>query len=240
MPTPPSPRKRAKTGGRVAQVTPDRIIDAGRRIGLPELSIQGVAAALGVSSAAIYRHVPSRLALERLVGEAILADLALVDDPAEPVAAHLVGLAVRLRAFALAHPGTAGYLQRMFPRGTSGTRLLAAEVAALGRRGYDPSASVVLASAVATISLGLIAAEEARETLAVTDPDAVEAETRETLSVIAADPVLSAAHAGLPDVTPDEFFRVLVTTFVDGLLARLPPGRPAVDVLREPQRPDPR
>ncbi|SHG81696.1 TetR/AcrR family transcriptional regulator [Streptoalloteichus hindustanus] len=231
MPPSPDRPRRAKTGGRTAQVSLDLIVDAGRRIGLPELSVQSVAAALGVSGAAVYRHVPSRLALERLVGEAILDELTLTDDPAEPVAAHLVRFATELRHFTLAHPGTAGYLQRMFPRGTSGTRLLTAEVAALGRRGYDPAAAVVLTSAVATIALGLADAEEARAALAASDPHAVEVEARAVSAAIDAVPLLRTAQAALPAVTSEEYFRVLLSAVVDGLVGRLPAGRPLDEVL---------
>ncbi|WP_345388268.1 helix-turn-helix domain-containing protein [Nonomuraea salmonea] len=74
-----------RTGGRPASFTVADVIAAGKRIGLNELTMQRVADALGVTTAAIYRHVPSRSALETLVGEAILGELRLTDDPAQPL-----------------------------------------------------------------------------------------------------------------------------------------------------------
>ncbi|MBW4718337.1 TetR/AcrR family transcriptional regulator [Saccharothrix obliqua] len=193
------PPNRVKTGGRTALVSPGSIVEAGRRIGLADLSVQAVAHELGVSTTAVYRRVPSRDALETLVGESILADLEPVDVPGEPVAEHLLRFAGRLREFALAHRGVAAYLLRAFPRGPSGGRLLAAEVAALGRRGYPPDAAAVLAGAVAAIALGLVAGEEVR---------------------------VSGEMAGVPPgMGAERYFRLLVTSAVDGLLTRLPPGR---------------
>ena len=47
----------------------------GRDLGMRRLSINGVAARLGVSATALYRHVEGRWELERLVGESLLAEL---------------------------------------------------------------------------------------------------------------------------------------------------------------------
>ncbi|MEV6522725.1 TetR/AcrR family transcriptional regulator [Longispora sp. NPDC051575] len=227
-----------KSGGRTATFAMEDVVAAGVRIGLANLTVQGVARALGVSSAAIYRHVPGRLALERLVGETILADLDLPDDPALPARAHLLAFAVDLRRFALAHPGTAGYLQRLFPRGPSGGRLLEAQIAALGPRGFDPAAATVLCSSTAMIALGLTANDEARAAQTADDPAGTEAEIQEALALLAASPVLREAHLALPRLTPDEYFAVLMGAVVDGLLLNLPPGRPVAALTGTPHRED--
>ncbi|MEV4219190.1 TetR/AcrR family transcriptional regulator [Nonomuraea sp. NPDC049725] len=209
-----------RTGGRTAMFTLDDVVEAGMRIGLVELTMQKVADALGVTTAAVYRHVPSRSALESLVGEAILAKLELVDDPAEPAAAHLVSFASQLRRFTLGHPGTALYFQRLFPRGASGVRLLEHQIAALGRRGYDPSAATVLSSAIATITLGVTVGEQERAAL-LESPAADEA-----MAAIAGSDLLRQAAAGIPAHTPEDYFVLMITATAEGLVAQLPPGRP--------------
>ncbi|MFD1935699.1 MULTISPECIES: TetR/AcrR family transcriptional regulator [Nonomuraea] len=209
-----------KTGGRTAAFTLRDVVRAGTRIGLAELTVQGVADALGVTTAAVYRRVPSRSALESLVGEAILEDLILVDDPAEPTVAHLVGFAAQLRRFTLGRPGTAQYLQRLFPRGPSGIRLLEHQITALGRRGYDPAAATVLSSAIATITLGVTVAEQERA--AHLDSET----TDEALAAMAGSALVRQAQAGIPAHTPEDFFVLMLTAAAEGLVARLPPGRP--------------
>ncbi|WP_049567169.1 TetR/AcrR family transcriptional regulator [Nonomuraea sp. SBT364] len=209
-----------RTGGRTAMFTLHDVVEAGMRIGLVELTMQKVADALGVTTAAVYRHVPSRSALESLVGEAILAELELVDDPAEPAAAHLVSFAAQLRRFTLGHPGTARYFLRLFPRGASGIRLLEQQITALGRRGYDPAAATVLSSAIATITLGVTVAEQERAAL---HGSAAEAEA---LAAMAASDLLLQATAGIPAHTPEDYFVLLITATAEGLVAQLPPGRP--------------
>ncbi|NRQ39484.1 TetR/AcrR family transcriptional regulator [Nonomuraea sp. NN258] len=211
-----------KTGGRTAGFVLRDVIRAGTRIGLAELTVQGVADALGVTTAAIYRHVPSRSRLESLVGEAILEDLTLVDDPAEPAVAHLVGFAAQLRRFTLAHPGTAEYLQRLFPRGASGVRLLEHQINALCRRGYDPAAATVLSSAIATITLGVTIAEQERA--AHLEPQAAE----EAMAAMTGSPLLRQALAGIPPHTPEDYFVTLLTATAEGLVATFPPGAPLV------------
>ncbi|MGW0809061.1 TetR/AcrR family transcriptional regulator C-terminal domain-containing protein [Nonomuraea sp. NPDC002799] len=196
------------------------MIETGTRIGLVELSVQSVAHALGVTAAAIYRHVPSRSVLERLVGEAVLEKLTLVDDPAEPTVAHLVGFAAQLRRFTLGHPGTAQYMQRLFPRGPSGVRLLEHQITALGRRGYDPPAAVVLSSSIATMTIGATVAEQERATLF--DTPAVE----EAHAAMANSALLRQANAGIPAHTPEDYFVFMLNAAAEGLVAQLPPGRP--------------
>ncbi|WP_344861852.1 hypothetical protein [Amycolatopsis ultiminotia] len=48
--------------------------------------------------------------LERLVGESILADLVLVDDPVHDTVQHLLSVGPQLQSFVLRHPGLAVYL----------------------------------------------------------------------------------------------------------------------------------
>lgn len=134
----------------------------GLRLGLRDLTVPAVAAELGVTAAALYRHVDGKFGLETLIGERILADLRLVDDPEHDIAQHLLSSAAQLREFLLAHPGMAGYVQVLFPRGPAGEALIAAEVSSLVERGCTPDAAVMACTTVALIVISLAAAEENR------------------------------------------------------------------------------
>ncbi|MFI6535261.1 TetR/AcrR family transcriptional regulator [Nonomuraea sp. NPDC050547] len=219
-----------RTGGRTATFSHEDVVAAGVRIGLHELTVQAVAEALGVTPTAVYRHVPSRAALETLVGEAILNELTLHDDPERPTAAHLVAFGRQLRRFTLAHPGTAQYLQRLFPRGPSGVRLLETQIRALAGRGYAPAAATVLSSAVATVTIGIVAAEQAQDAQARLDPPGTEENTREALAAMAGSPLVRAASLGIPAHTADDYFELVLTSLAEGLVAKLPPGRDVADL----------
>lgn len=216
-----------RIGGRPRHIGTADIVRAGRELGLRELSLSAVAAKLGVSPAALYRHVDGRWGLERLVGESILADLELPDDPAHDPAAHLLSAGMQLRAFILRHPGLAVYVQTLFPRGEGGRRLLAAEADALVRRGYGEDAAIVLVSAVASIAIGYAAAEDAQRERA----DGLDEQRRGSLAEVLADARLGPAHRALPEITADEYVRLWLGAAIRGFVEAAPPGRPAEDVL---------
>jgi hypothetical protein len=78
------------------------------------------------------------------------------------VKGHLLSFAQQLRAYVLEHPGRAQYLQSLFPRGAAGIRLQRDAIEALGRRGYSPTAAVVLSGAVASLAINFTAAPPGR------------------------------------------------------------------------------
>lgn len=198
---------------------------------MARLSVAAVAADLGVSTTALYRHVRGRWELERLVGESVLAELELRDDPTRDTDAHLLSFGGQLRTFVLAHHGLAAYLQALFPRGDAGKHLLAGEVAALERRGYATDVAIVLSGAVATLAIASAVTEErAAEAAASSGYDA---ERDAVVAQLAADGRLGAAHAALPQVTPGAFARLVLTAAIRGLVAVAPPGRPVADVVAE-------
>lgn len=221
---------RPKTGGRQAQITLEDIEREGVRLGMAKLTVNGVASALGVTPTALYRHVDGKLGLEALVGEAILQDLHLADDPDHGVLVHLLSFAHQLRAFVLDHPGMAAYLQSLFPRGASGIRLQRAEIDALGRRGYSPAAAVVMSGAVASLAINFTAAEE--RFLPYHDgPHRRELE--KVYALLAQDEVLAATHAELPQINGEAYFRMVMTACIRGLIAAAPPGRPLMVILND-------
>ncbi|MGH8881833.1 MAG: TetR/AcrR family transcriptional regulator, partial [Stackebrandtia sp.] len=172
-----------------------------------------------------YRLVPGRVALERLIGEALLGRLRLADDPSMSTVEHLVDFAMRLRHFTLANPGTAAYAQHSFPRGPSGVTAMATEVTALTSRGYSPGAAIGLCGAVASLALGLLAAEDARLSRAANLDEAAQ-EAANASAAVLDDPVLRTAHFDTPALDAEEFFHLVISASVRGLIESLPPGRP--------------
>jgi AcrR family transcriptional regulator len=213
--------------GRPRQIDANDIARAGCELGMRNLSLKAVAAALGITPAALYRHVDGRWGLERLVGERMLEDLVIDDDPAHTTAQHLLALGLGLREFVLAHSGIAAYLQTLFPRGDAGRRLLAGEVRALTRRGYAPGAAVVVASAVAAMSIAYAAAEERQREHA----DGVEAQRLDAIAQLAGYADLGAAHASVPELDWADYVRLVLVAAIDGLLGAAPPGRPVAEIV---------
>jgi AcrR family transcriptional regulator len=226
------PTLTSRPGGRPPLITLDDVIAIGRDLGMRRLSINAVAARLGVTATALYRHVGSRWELERLVGESLLAELDLRDDPDADTEQHLLSFALQLQDFCAEHPGLASYLQVLFPRGYAGRQLVAAELEAISRRGYFGDTAVLLASVVATLVISLAAREESNAgatggehaTGFVAERDAVD-------DRLTADPQLGAAHIGATQVSNSEFVRLLLAASIRGLVAEIPPGRQVGEVV---------
>ncbi|MFJ3957938.1 TetR/AcrR family transcriptional regulator [Arthrobacter sp. NPDC090010] len=225
------PERSPRTGGRAPQISREDIVRAGRDLGLHRLSVKAVATQLGVTPTALYRHVEGRWGLERAVGESLLAELELVDDPVQSLEDHLLSFAWQLRVFTLANPGLAGYLQILFPRGDSGHRLLSAEVQALIRRGYSPEAALVVSGAVASLSMALTCSEEQSMKAESADLRGLDRERQATLARLSRDTGWGEAHATLPAVPRPDYVRLLLTVSIRGLVEAAPPGRSVPDVI---------
>ncbi|GAA0954733.1 TetR/AcrR family transcriptional regulator [Actinocorallia libanotica] len=219
-----APEPPVRRRGRARVVTVKEIVRVGRALGMRRLSVKAVAQELGVSGAAVYRHIEGRWELERLVGESMLAELELPDDPEEDTGRHLLSFALRLREFTLERPGLASYMQVLFPRGEDGMRLLHAEVEALRRRGYAPNAAVVLSSATASLAISLAASEESDAE--ARRGEGFARERRSSAERVLADERLGPAHAGLPEVSTPDFVRLLLSASIRGLVSAAPPGLP--------------
>jgi len=107
--------QRPATRGRPRTITPERIADAGIAIGLPSITFVGVAAALGVSHMALYKHVPSLEALKRLVAEEIFSRWQIPrarGSRREELKDYLFLFAASVADFVKAHPGVTPYVIR--------------------------------------------------------------------------------------------------------------------------------
>jgi len=107
--------KPVPTRGRPRTITPERIAGAGISMGLPGLTFVGVAAALGVSHMALYKHVPNLEALKRLVVAEIFRRWQIPElggGAYDGLESYLLAFTRSLRALVKAHPGLAPYLMR--------------------------------------------------------------------------------------------------------------------------------
>lgn len=222
----------ARVGGRPPLIAVSDIVAAGRELGMRQLSINAVAARLGVSATALYRHISGRWELERLVGESLLAELELTDDPARSVEEHLLAFGSSLHGYALAHPGLATYMQVLFPRGEAGDRLLADEIAALGRRGYPPDAAALLSSSVAVLAIGLAAQHELKAEARGSD-DGFVLERDAAAERLAGDAALGPVHTAGAQLRRPQYPELLMNALIRGLLTAAAPGRPITDIVAE-------
>lgn len=108
MTTAPEPPRR----GRPATITRELIVDAGIAMGLPDLTFVGLAARIGVSHMALYKHVPNLEALKLLVANAIFLRWNMPALEGEPLEHYLVAFSASLRALVWRHPGLAFYMIR--------------------------------------------------------------------------------------------------------------------------------
>ena len=108
-PQPPATRGRPRT------ITRERIVEAGIEIGLPSITFVGVAAALGISHMALYKHVANLDALKSMVAEEIFARWQIPRADAERrsgLKEYMIVFATSVRVFVKAHPGLTPYVIR--------------------------------------------------------------------------------------------------------------------------------
>ena len=166
--------------GRPRLITTERIVEAGKRITLPHLSIRGVAKELGVSEMSIYRIVGDLEGLRAVVAEGIVAGHVFPEPTATDPEDALVELAHTLRDFVMANPGIGQHLSKLAaPRHD---RLAEGQQAAFASRfGYPPAQASLLVSTVAENAIALAEInplshdDEARHTPLPTDAPTVRA-----------------------------------------------------------------
>lgn len=225
------PARVTRVGGRPPLIAVSDIVTAGRELGMRNLSVNAVAARLGVSATALYRHISGRWELERLVGESLLAELEFVDDPARSVEEHLLAFGVNLHRFTLSNPGLAAYMQVLFPRGEAGARLLADEIAALGRRGYAAEAAALLSSSVAVLAIGLAAQHELKAEASGGDEFVLERDA--AAERLAGDAELGPVHTAGAQLRSPQYLELLMNALIRGLLTSVAPGRAITDIVAD-------
>ncbi|PJX24107.1 TetR family transcriptional regulator [Advenella sp. S44] len=101
--------------GRPRIITPERIAEAGIKIGLADITFVGVAAELGVSHMALYKHVPNLQELKRIVAAEIFNRWQIPevgDGEYDGLESYLAAFTASLRTLVKTYPGLAPYLIR--------------------------------------------------------------------------------------------------------------------------------
>ena len=138
-------------------LTTQRVVEAALRMadegGLEALSLRRLAAALGVTPMAIYRHVRNKNHLFDLMADWLLEqlDLASADVPAWQE--RLRRLAASILAVLEAHPAAPMLLSRPFPS-PAALRVSEALLAILDRAGFGPKESMRLMQVTTGMILG--------------------------------------------------------------------------------------
>lgn len=129
--------------------------------GLAAVSMHAVAARLGVTAMALYRHVGTKAALLDGLVEVLLAELARTTAPARGWRAELVAFDRALRGVARRHPAAFPLLLQR-PAATVHARSVRDRIyAALAAAGVAPAHVVRVERLVSTLALGLAAGEVA-------------------------------------------------------------------------------
>lgn len=105
----------ARRRGRPPSITHERIADAGIAMGLRNITFVGLAAALGVSHMALYKHVSSLEALKQLVADEIVSRWQIPQASASQpldLPEYLALFSASVQGFVKAHPGVTPYVLR--------------------------------------------------------------------------------------------------------------------------------
>lgn len=140
-------------------LNPEVIVAAARRLGLANLSVAAVAQELSVSTAAIYRHIPSREALEIAVLNSYLEDFH-VSGPVTSTRGFLLDFSQRLFTLGANHPGLAQGLYRHSPQCQEVQRIDHEAATLLHAAGLPYDIAGVVVSTVALVSLSLTHADQ--------------------------------------------------------------------------------
>lgn len=120
MNSPVTPPATAPARGRPRSITRERIASAGIALGMADLTFVGVAAALGVSHMALYKHVPSLEELKYLVAEEIFSRWEIPraagadGQGVPPLETYLLVFSASVRELVKGHRGLTPYVLRRF------------------------------------------------------------------------------------------------------------------------------
>ena len=127
-----------QTSGRPRLIDLDMILEAALELGVDNLSMHAVARRLGVSVAALYRHVNSR---EALLDACIDAFCARIEMPSTNLAwsEHLHATGLAFRKALLAMPGMSAYGMKIGPTTPAAFTIIDSSLAVLLQAGFEPA-----------------------------------------------------------------------------------------------------
>ena len=129
--------------------------------GLEGLTMRRLADALQVQAPSLYWHFPGKQALLDDMADALLADVAVSNEPGNPYRATLRRIANELRVAFSTHRDGAQLFASSFVQRENGHRLAAAIVAALTQAGFDTPVAKKIEATLFQYVLGFVLAEQA-------------------------------------------------------------------------------
>jgi AcrR family transcriptional regulator len=175
---------------RSERLTRDEIVDAALAHAdagdLASLSARGLAAELGVTPMALYRHVRNKDEILTAVVDVLLERRGLPAWPSGDWRGWLEDLARSLRSLFLQHPVAIAVFTRQPVTTLAARRRLEVAVAVLGSVGFEPAAAVRVYAAVHTYTVGFCALEAARQAAARDLPPTGPDDVDEAAALIAA------------------------------------------------------
>jgi AcrR family transcriptional regulator len=139
-----------------------RLVD---RDGLDGVSMRRVAAAVGATPMALYRHVPSKAALLDGLVAAVFAQLEFPSDAAMPWAARLRATVRSLRRLLHAHPWLVAQILRGPVLGEGVFRASEGGLRVLGETGLPPETIAAVFRLLHSYTVGYVGMEIARRTV---------------------------------------------------------------------------
>jgi AcrR family transcriptional regulator len=159
-----------RTTGRAAPLDRQRIVGAALalmdRVGAEGLTARAVAAELGVTPMALYRHVPSMEALGIHVFERVISEARLLEVERETLEAFLVETFSRIYEAFVAHPGSLRLLSTPASLSSAAVDVMTRCMARLSAHGLDEARAVSVFHSLLAYTLGgalLTAALEERD-----------------------------------------------------------------------------
>jgi AcrR family transcriptional regulator len=207
--------------GRPASIDRERIVAAAVELGVPNLTMKGVARALGVSDAALYHHFASRDALVAAVVDEAVRGAAFPEDRGQRWREWLTEFAEALRELFLANPGSAEFGALRGPTSPEQVELVARAVGVLVRSGFDANEAAMIYSLLSSYVVTTVGAEERRAKARKEGQD-IPARFAEALRTLGEDDsrLLRQVAEKWSRATPRERFRYGLEVILDGVAAR--------------------
>ena len=228
-----------RTTGRPPRLSRELAVDAAvgivRAKGMDALTMRALADALDATPMALYRHVGDRDALALLVVDRVMSQVTL-PDPSTPALASLRALAHEVRAIGRAHPGVMDVLLEQGPAVRSALVILDVVVQKLHAEGASWRDAAALHN---TFFSWLAATIRREERWASREPGSQP--LRHFIEV--AGSLSKSEYPGLAHVLPhmpgadlDREFESSLGFMLDGVAARLAPGREPMSPRRRASR----
>lgn len=140
--------------------------------GLESLSIRSLAAALGVTPMAIYRHYPNKAAIELDLVDLVVGDFAVTSHSKRKLDIWLLETFLRMRNGLCRHPGIIGLLERGLYTGPNAITVMEEVIGRLRKSGMEEGDALQLFYTLISFTIGSVVLGNASKVAAELLPQA--------------------------------------------------------------------